>query len=139
MKQKNKILIFLAMLIFSSCGHHRDVRPGVEGFHTVKVEAHDPEQGARDAIKQAQHFCEQRNMDAAFIKEDKKYTGDMDEKSYNNIIKASKVAQAVGGSLWVLGSNSGVQNVGGLVGLGGVAANIATGKGYNIEMRFKCI
>ena len=142
MKIKNNLLCLLGLIlitVLTSCAHHKDVRPGIEGVHKIRIEAENPEQGTRNAIEQGQHFCEKRNKDAAFIKENKKYTGDMDEKSYKTAKKVSKIAQVVGGSVWVFGQRKGTKSLGGLVGLGGTAADIAIGKGYTVEMRFKCI
>ncbi len=125
-------------LALSACAHHRDVRPGADGIHRVVVKAEDTEEGAQDAIKQANHFCEERGSHAAFINEDQKYTGDMDEKSYKNAKRVTKVAKSVGGAVWVFGGRK-ESNLGGLVGLGGAAGDAALGDGYTVEMRFKCM
>lgn len=132
-----KSLLLLSALFLSACAHHRDVRPGADGVHRVVVSTDDNEEGTRNAISQANHFCEESGQHAAFIKEDKKYTGDMDEKTYNNAKRASKVAQAVGGTVWALGGEK-ESNIGGIVGLGGAAGDTALGRAYTVEMQFKC-
>ena len=48
------------LLLLSACAHHRDVRPSADGIHKVVVRAEDTDEGSRDAIKQANHFCEER-------------------------------------------------------------------------------
>lgn len=124
-------------LLVTACAHHRDVRPGADGINRVVIQTADSEEGARSAISQANNYCEESNRKAAFINEDQKYTGDMDEQDYKNVQKISKVAKTVGGAVWALGGKQ-ESNVGGIVGLGGAAGDAAIGKGYTIEMKFKC-
>lgn len=52
--------------------------------------------------------------------------------------KLSKVARVVGGTTWVMGGRT-ERNIGGVVGLGGMAADEALGKGYTVTMKFKCL
>lgn len=125
------------VLLLSSCAHHRDVRPSDDGVHRVVVRAEDADEGSRNAIKQANHFCEKRNQYAAFIKEDQKYTGDMDEQTYRNAKRATTVAKTVGGAAYVFGGKR-ESNLGGVVGIGGAAADAAIGNGYTVEMTFRC-
>lgn len=134
---KSVLIIFLMGLI--SCAHHKDVRPGVKGVHIVRVMADSSHQGTRNATKQAQHFCEKRQLDAAFIDESNKYTGDMDEDTYITTKTASKVAQIVGGSVFAFGSRGRHRGAGGVLGLGGHVAGTIAGKGYTVTMSFKCI
>jgi len=137
-----KILISILsgglLLLLSSCAHHRDVRAGAEGIHRVVVKAEDTDEGARDAISQANHFCKQSNKTAAFINEEKKYTGDMKEADYKSAKTASKVAQGIGSAAWVLGGRQ-ESTAGGIVGLGGSIARDVIGEGYTVEMKFKCM
>lgn len=137
MKISNLIFIAFAFMILS-CAHHRDVRPGVNGVHTVAVVTEDKEAGSRDAISQANNYCEEYKKTAAFVDEDQKYTGDMDEKSYNTGKKISKAAKIIGGTTWALGGKT-ESNAGGVVGLGGAAADSVLGKGYTVTMHFKCV
>jgi hypothetical protein len=134
---KNTIKVVFGLLILSACAHHRDVRPGADGIHKVIVRGEDGEAGARDAISQANHYCEQQHKEAAFIEENKAYKGDMDEKTYHNTKTAAKVAKTVGGAAWVFGGRT-ESNLGGVVGLGGMAADAAAGNGYEVAMKFKC-
>ena len=135
---KSLVALSFIFVLISGCAHHRDVRAGANGIHKVVVQAEDKKAGARDAIKQASHFCEERNQSAAFIKEKQEYTGDIDEKSYKRGKRAAKVAKTVGGAVSVMGGQR-ESNIGGIVGLGGVAGDAALGDGYTVEMRFKCI
>ncbi|ODS51122.1 MAG: hypothetical protein ABS42_00020 [Bdellovibrio sp. SCN 50-8] len=135
-----KITFVLSMLFLSACAHHRDVRAGANGVHRVVVKDEDGHSGAQGAISQANDFCEKKRggRSAAFLKEKKQYDGDMDEKSYKNAKRASKVAQTVGGGVWAHGGKR-ESTFGGLVGLGGSAVDQALGEAYTIDMKFKCI
>ena len=144
MKTFNLLTLLLCLFFSFSCAHHRDVRPGVSGIHQVKVQADDEEDGARSAIHQAQHYCKKHGAEAAFVKEDKKYVGSMDEKNYKMAKNVSKAAGIVGGTMWGLSghhrrNHSVASGVGSAVGLGGMATNIALGEGYIIEMQFTCM
>lgn len=133
-----RILGLMGLLfLMAACAHHRDVRAGADGIHRVVVTSEEQENGARDAIDQANHYCKQFDKYAAFINEEKKYTGSMKEEDYKTAKTASKVAQAVGGAGYVFGGRN-ESTVGGIVGLGGGIARGAIGNGYTTEMRFKC-
>lgn len=137
--RKIQVISAMALLLFlGACAHHRDVRPGADGVHRVLIRAEDTDEGGREAISQANHFCKQSKKMAAVVNEEQKYTGDMDEKTYKNAKRATKVAKTVGGSVWALGAER-ESNVGGIVGLGGTAADEALGKGYTVDMKFKCM
>ncbi len=131
------ILLGFTAFMFVGCAHHRDVRPGTEGLHRVVIQTDEKEEGNREAIKQANHFCKERNQYAAFVEENQKYTGDMDEASYKKGKTIAKVAQGVGSAAWVFGGKN-ESNAGGIVGLGGGIAGSALGNGYTVEMKFKC-
>lgn len=137
---KIQILFTTAILsggLLIGCAHHRDVRPGADGIHRVVVRSDDNDEASRDAIDQANSYCDQQKKSAAFVNENKKYTGDMDEQSYKNAKRVSSVAKTVGGITHVLGGKN-ESAVGGVVGLGGIAADSALGKAYTVEMQFKC-
>lgn len=133
------ILIGVLLLLLSACAHHRDVRPGADGTHRVALQTDDTDAATRDAIDQANHFCKSRNKGsiAAFVDEKQKYTGDMDEQTYKNSKRIAKAASAAGGAVWALGGKR-ESNAGGIVGLGGGVADGVLGKGYTVEMKFKC-
>lgn len=128
----------LALVVMAGCAHHRDVRAGADGVHRVVVKTDDEAKGTRDAINQANHFCEQRGLSAAFVNEQKKYEGSMDQKDYENAKAASRAAKTVGGAAYVFGGKR-ESGAGGLVTLGGVAADAALGEAYRVEMTFKCL
>ncbi len=127
----------VGLLAIISCAHHRDVRPGSDGTHRVVVRTEDNEEGERNAISQANHYCEGLKKHATFIDEKKQYTGSMKEEDYKKLKTASTVAKTVGGAAYVFGGKN-ESSLGGLVGLGGIAADAAAGKGYTVEMKFNC-
>ena len=132
-----RLFALASLLVLFGCAHHRDVRPGADGIHRVVIQSEDTDQGGKEAIRQAQHYCEEKKMEAAFIDEKKQYTGDMDESTYKTTKRVGKVAQVVGGGVWALGGKN-ESTIGGIGALGGTAANAAAGEGYTVEMRFKC-
>jgi hypothetical protein len=134
----SSLVAMISTLFLISCAHHRDVRPGADGIHRVVISTTDKEAGAREALSQANHFCEESKKSAAIVEEDQKYTGDMDEKDYQTGKKVSKVAQVVGGTTWALGGKN-ESAIGGIVGLGGAATDAALGNGYTVSMKFKCM
>lgn len=134
---KKIVLVSLLSLIYVGCAHHRDVRPGADGVHRVSLQTDNKEEGSREAISQANHYCKQQQKHAAFMEESQKYTGDMDEKDYKKAKTAAKVAKGVGSAAWVFGGKN-ESNLGGIVGLGGAVADGAIGEGYTVEMKFKC-
>lgn len=132
-----KAFFAFSILLLSACAHHRDVRPGADGVHRVVVQTDDKEAGSRDAISQANHFCEQSKKTAAFVEENQKYTGSMDEGSYKTAKAISKATSAAGGTVYVMGAKK-ESNIGGILGAGGAIANSALGQEYKVEMKFKC-
>ena len=133
------IIGIFAGLFLSSCAHHtRDVRPSADGVHKVVVTATDEESGSREAMAQAEAFCDKSKKQFAIVKESKKYTGDMSEENYKTTKKIGKAAKVIGGAAMVFGGAR-ESNAGGVVGLGGVTAEAVAGKGYTVEMSFKCI
>ena len=135
---KKAYLSLAAVLVLAGCAGHKDVRPGADGIHRVVIQSEDTEQASREAIRQANDFCKERKKEAAFLKEDSKYSGDMDEGTYKNGKRMAKVAKTVGSGVWVFGGKT-ESAIGGIAGLGGQAADNALGNGYTVDMRFKCM
>lgn len=152
MKNLSGILSLISLLFFvTACGHHRDVRPGAKGINRVVVKAEDQSSGARNALDQANHYCKEFNRRAVILDENSKYTGDMDEKTYKNMKKASKVAKTISGSTYGTGGANqrarrgpGVNmdepstGLGDVTGLGGNMLNDMAGEGYSVHLRFRC-
>ena len=132
-----RLAILLNVSFLAACAHHRDVRPGADGVNRVVVQAEDEKEGGRNALSQANHFCKERKQTPAIIEEKTAYTGSMNKETYDKTKVGARVAKTVGGTAWVLGGKN-ESNLGGLVGLGGQAADAAAGEGYTTEMKFKC-
>jgi hypothetical protein len=128
---------FLVVVGIVGCAHHKDVRPGAEGIHRVVIENEGTGEFARDALKQAQHYCKEQGQSAAVVSEEQKYVGDMDEKTYRNAKRVTSVAKTVGGAVWAMGAPR-ESNAGGVIGLGGAAGDSALGNAYQFQMSFKC-
>lgn len=125
-------------MILSACAHHRDVRPGADGIHRVVVKTEDRDQGFREGMSQAEHYCKEKgNASPVIVNENSQYTGSMDEDTYRASKTAAKIATAAGGAVFAMGGKKESQ-AGGIVGMGGGIANSALGQGYTFEMKFKC-
>lgn len=133
-----KIIFISFLLIFISCGHHKDVRPGDKGVHIVRFTAEERDAAYREASNQANHFCDQSDKTAAVLKEDYKYTGDMDEKDYKTAKRITKATKILSSSAWIMGGKR-ERNAGGVGAVGSNAADAVIGKGYTYTMSFKCV
>ncbi len=133
-----KFLILSALwLMLISCGHHNDVRPGASGVHRVMVRAEEKETCEQEAIRQANHYCDEYEKNAAFVSESTKYSGDVDEDTYKQGKVLSRVVKAAGSGAFIYGGKR-ERNAGGIGTLGGVAVDSGLGKGYTSEMSFRC-
>lgn len=130
-------LLGLALLI-SACAHHRDVRPGADGINRVMLRGPDREPIERDAISQANHYCDQYKKAPAFVSESSKYTGSGDEGNHKMMRGASKAVTARGGMASVFGGDN-ERNIGQVATGAGVMGGIMTDQeAYTVDMKFKC-
>jgi len=119
------LLLGSTLFLLSSCGHHRDVRPGTEEVHSVIIEARSVPQASKQALAQANHFCKHIGKHyAAVLKEDSKYVGDLAEEDY----KIGKKVSDVAGILLPPGGHRGKY-----------AADQVLGNGYEVNIQFKCL
>lgn len=121
----------------AACAHHRDVRPGEGGLNSVDLKVEDKGDGYRDAMDQAEHYCDKREERPIIVSEDTQYVGSMDEQSYKTGRTVAKVAQVAGGAGYIFGGES-ERRAGGVVGLGGLVGDAALGQGYRYSMKFRC-
>lgn len=137
---KKKSLLGLSLLItLTSCASYEHVRPGADGVHKVVVRGVDKTEVEEQAIREAKAFCEDRNQAAAFINEESKYTGSMDERTHKTLGKISKAATVGGGMMGVMGGRK-ERNAGqGVFGAGVVGGVLQDGDAYTSNMSFKCI
>lgn len=134
----NYIKSVFILLLLSACAHHHDVRPSADGIHKVIFKTDDKDEGGRDALSQANNYCEEVEKKRAFIVDEiSKYTGSMQEDNYKITKNVGKAATIIGGTTYGMGGKT-ESSVGGIVGLGGVTAGAIAGKGYTYEMKFKC-
>lgn len=140
MKKSNYVLI-LAVLVLSSCAHHPDVRPGVNGLHTVKVAKMDKSEALTSAINQSRSYCKSKDGEAAFVSEKVTYTGSLDEKTHVGIDKFTK-AIGLGGAIYSAsgGADSDKKN-GAVIATSGAASKNALldEDAYTAIIKFKCI
>ncbi len=130
-------LAFLLTLI--SCASHEHVRAGADGIHHVLIRGTDKNLVERQAIKEAESFCDDRKLSPAFVTEDTKYTGSMDEKTHKTIQKISKAAAVGGGMMGVMGGEKEKSAGKGIFGAGAVGSVFQDDEAYTADMKFKCI
>lgn len=128
--------VIILTLIIAGCAHHKDVRPGANGINRVVIVS-EGDEGQREAIAQAEHYCKESGRQPGFIEEKTVYKGDVDEETYKTGKAASRVLKTVGGMTSVFGGQN-ESNAGGVGVLAGVGTDAALGKGYTTEMKFKC-
>ncbi len=131
------IILTSLFFLLVSCGHHRDVRPGASGIHRVIVRAEEKETGEQQAIRQANHYCEEYEKRAAFTSERTHYSGDVDEDTYKRGKAISRFVKTAGSGAYVYGGKK-ERNAGGVGTLGGAAFDSGLGKGYTTDMSFRC-
>jgi len=126
------------VFLLTHCAHYRDVRPSDTGNHSVSFMTESSEEGYRNAKSQADTYCEEVHKKRAYIsKEENKYKGSMDEKTYKNAKTAAKVTGMVGSAGAVFGGRK-QSEVGSVLGLGGAITDVALGSAYRYTMHFRC-
>lgn len=136
---KTNFYVFALILTLASCASSEHVRPGADGIHRVLIRGTDKTEVEQQAISEAKCFCDDRKLSPAFVNEDTKYTGSIDESTHKTIQKVSKAASVGGGMMGVLGGEK-EKNVGhGLFGAGAVGSVFQDGEAYTADMKFKCI
>ncbi len=125
MKFRLKFLVSIlaASAVLTACSTASvRIMPSQKGL--VKVIARDIEmEGAEEAaLKAATNYCEERDREVVFLKEQSKYTGSMDEATRKGIRSGAKAVQYIPG--------------GGL--LSSVGKGIAGDRDYQAAALFKC-
>ncbi|MGZ3723812.1 MAG: hypothetical protein ACXVA9_12805 [Bdellovibrionales bacterium] len=140
MTKVNKMAAAVALItvILTACATYKDVRPMDDGVNRVAIVTDNVEGATRKCIKEANNYCKAHgNTEPHFLDENSKYTGDMNEEDYKDLKRASSVVKTVGGAVWVFGGQR-ERTLGGLGVLAGAGMDSAAGKGYTVEMRFRC-
>ena len=136
----NIALIILSLFVLSSCAGHPHVRAGATGVHRVLIRGTEKETIERQAINEAENFCESKNLSPAFVSENTAYTGSMDEKTHKTIQKVSKAATVGGSMVGVMGGTNRDRRSGqGVMGAGVVGSVFQDEEAYTADMSFKCI
>lgn len=134
-----KFMFLVVLVVVSGCASYEHVRPGADGVHHVIIRGVDKTDVEKEAIGEAKAFCDDRKLSAAFVQEESKYTGSMNESTHKNIGKVSGAAAAGGGMMKVLGGSK-EKNIGeGLFGAGAVGTMFQDKDAYTADMKFKCI
>ena len=66
----NKFIALGFLLALASCSSSPDVRPGVEGIHSVSTLGGDVKDTESDAYKQARSFCHDKNQSVEFLSDE---------------------------------------------------------------------
>lgn len=136
-------LIAASLLGFSafSCAHHRDVRGGADNVHSVTVRGTEKTSTERDAISQADDYCDQWDKRAGIVTQKSGYIGTtMDENTRDTVRKASTAAILLGGVGSAAADEPGARRGGNVVGAAGTVGAVMTGgENYETTMTFKCL
>ncbi|MCP3942961.1 MAG: hypothetical protein GY710_15950 [Desulfobacteraceae bacterium] len=131
---KNSLLLFLIMPLLFSCAHHKDVMPGPNGINNISISTDNPDEAKRSTIDQANCFCKEYGGGYAIVLDEKvSYAGDMDEQNYKNAKKITQIAQSLGSKIWMNDTKKG-----GTIMDGASIGDEVLGKGYKVNMKFKC-
>ena len=70
-------LVYSSTVLFSACAtnHRLDVKPGIDGLHRVTVRTVDVTDGNREAVQQAENYCNEINKSAFFYNDEGKMKG----------------------------------------------------------------
>jgi len=138
--QQKSLACALAFLGFS-CAHHRDVRGGADNVHSVTVRGTEKTYTERDAISQADDYCDQWEKRAGILTQKSGYIGTtMDETTRDTVRKASTAAILLGGVGSASADDDDVRHGGNVVGAAGTVGAVMTGgENYETTMTFKCL
>lgn len=134
---KHTLTAVSLLLFLAGCAHHDDVRPSATNIHYISVNAQQREDGPREALKQAEHYCKSIKQKMFILNEEVSYEGTQPEEEYLNYLKTAKIVSGVGTMLWVFGDGK-VDDVGGMAAIAGGTAESAMGKPYVTKMQFRC-
>jgi hypothetical protein len=143
MRIMNYFIFTLSFCFFLQACSSAKVRvmPGETDVNKVVAtdyEKDDAEEAANDA---AQEYCKKRGKEAAFVKDESKYKGSMDENTRKTVRKASKAAMVLGGAGVGAGTavGAGTTAPGAILGSAGTVGTIMTNdRDYEATVLFKC-
>ena len=124
--------IFIMLFIFS-CAHYKNVIPGNQNHHEVRLNSRDSGDGIKDAITQAQYFCKKDNLLAEFGNQQSRYVGNIPEEEY--IKKRNLLEDGIDCGA---GPNP-VSALCSIIGLVLLQQKASLEKNYLIEINFRCL
>ncbi len=65
-----KVIALGFLVVLAGCSSSPDVRPGVDGIHTINVRGEDVKDTESDAYKQARSFCHDKNQSVEFLSDE---------------------------------------------------------------------
>jgi len=131
-------LLFGLSVAAVGCVHYPDVRPGDKDIHQAIIKTERKGEGFREAFAQAKDFCEDVYQNRPTkISETSKYTGTMDESTYNQAKTAAKVVGGIGAAAAVFGGKNETK-AGVVAGSGGAIADSSLGRDYEYTLTFRC-
>ncbi|MBD1582620.1 hypothetical protein [Pseudoalteromonas sp. S16_S37] len=133
---KHLILSLTTTVLLAACAHHDDVRPG-ESKHYVVVKAVDRDQGMKEALGQAEHFCDKTKSSLVVLNEQVDYQGEKAEKDYLNNRSTAELVTDVSAWLWILGDGH-VDDAGAIGTIAGIGTLEAMGAPYLVTVNFRC-
>ncbi|CCQ12812.1 hypothetical protein PALB_37520 [Pseudoalteromonas luteoviolacea B = ATCC 29581] len=137
MQLKKTFSLLSLCTLLTACAHHDDVRPSANNIHYIAVNSQQKEDGAREAMKQAKHYCDSNKQSMFIINEEISYEGSQPESEFQANVKTADVVSSVGTVLWIFGDGR-VDDAGGIAAVAGEAAKDSMGKPYVTKMQFKC-
>ncbi len=108
------ILFFCSSFLLQGCAtnHRKDVRPGLDGLHRVIIPTDDIAEASREAVVQAENYCQEISKSAYFFNDDAKMKN-ANRTSNNTMTSGKSEPTEEGGD--------------------------STGKKYTVDMMFKCL
>ncbi|MFC0118354.1 hypothetical protein [Pseudoalteromonas xiamenensis] len=134
---RNTLVALSLCSLLAACAHHDDVRPSENNTHYVAVNSQQKEEGGREAMKQAKHYCESIKKQMYVINEEVVYQGSTPESEYLSNLKTADIVSNVGTVLWIFGDGR-VDDAGGIAAITGESVKASMGKPYITKMHFKC-
>lgn len=119
------VLSLGAVVVASGCSTAQvRVMPGSDGVNRVVSRDIERDDAEEAAVEAANEYCANRKLQAVFLKDETKYTGQMDENTRNTIRNGSAIAMVLGSS---------TMGTAGQVGYG-----MTSDRDYKSEVVFKC-
>ncbi|CAM4243008.1 hypothetical protein [Pseudoalteromonas byunsanensis] len=134
---KNLLIAVTTAAILSACAHHDDVRPGNNSQHYVVIKSVDRNEGIKEALSQATHYCEQSQGTMIVLNETVEYTNEIPEHDYLKTRSTTEFITEAGSWLWILGDGY-VDDVAAVATIAGAGKLHSMGAPYSVTVNFRC-